>query len=245
MLFAFCLLVASIQGKIPVVFKFRVGGVDPDQFSDLQSVVSTFLGVTAESTTLSDYEDAIPTFEPTASPTASPTPQPTESPTPQPTNSPTQGPTNTPTQAPSQTPTQTPTVVRRRFKPARRRRLSLDELYTLVYTIYVDDQEAADALIAKVQEMEDPETALAEAIATELGLDPATVIASPTTIEYKDWTPSTNGSTNNIAVWAIIGTIVILIAVVVFIVTYGPQYEHSEPFLFDEEEDVEETSSVM
>lgn len=228
---AFCLLLASIQGKIPVVFKFRVGGVDPDQFSDLQNVVTTFLGVTAESTTFIDYEDAIPTFEPTASPTPSPT------------DSPTQGPTNTPTQAPSQTPTQTPTpVVRRRFKPARRR-LSLDDLYTLVYTIYVDDQEAADALIAKVQEMEDPETALAEAIATELGLDPAEVFASPTSIEYKDATPLTSGSTNSIAVWAIIGTIVVLIAVVIFIVTYGPHYEHSEPFLFDEEEDVEETSS--
>jgi len=233
MLCAFCLLVASIQGKIPVVFKFRIAGVDPDQFSDLQDVVTTFLGVSSESTTLVDYQDAIPTFEPTASPTPSPTPNPT------------QGPTNTPTQAPSQTPTQTPTPVAiRRFNPVRRR-LSLDDMYTLVYTIYVDDQEAADALIAKVQNMEDPETALAEAIATELGLDPAKVIANPTSIEYKDGTPSTNGNTNNIAVWAVIGTIVILIVVVVFIVTYGRKYEHSEPFLFDEEEDTEETSSFM
>jgi len=232
MLCAFCLLAAAIQGKIPVTFKFRVGGVDPEQFSALQDVVTTFLGVTSASATLIDYEDASPTSEPTTSPT------------PEPTTSPTQGPTNTPTQAPSQTPTQTPTTeVRRRFKPARRR-LSIDELYTLVYTIYVDDQEAADALIAKVQEMEDPETALAEAIATELGLDPAEVIASPTSIEYKDVTPSTNSNTNSTAVWAIIGTIVILIAVVVFIVTYGPKYEHSEPFLFDEE-DTEETSTSI
>jgi len=219
MLCAFSLLLASLQASIPVTFEFRLSGVDPDQFANLGGVISSILGITEEIPKLIDYELATPTNEPTPSPSPSPT------------DNPTQGPTETPTQAPSQTPTATPTME----LTTRRRQLSLSDLYSLVYIIYVDDKAAADALITSVEDLDDPETALLDAIASELNLDPADITVRSVAIEYKDGVPPQGGNKNSVTAWVVSIVIVFLIIAVVFIITYGPYYEHTEVFLFDED----------
>jgi len=85
-----------------------------------------------------------------------------------PTESPTQGPTDTPTQAPSQTPTNTPTTARRRFLSSRRR-YNADDTYEILYTIYVDNEESADALVDSV-DADDLEERLGEAISDDLSI---------------------------------------------------------------------------
>jgi len=171
MLFTIALLLASIKALIPITCEFKLSGVDPDSFSDLGDAIGAFLEID-DSPKLIDYDKATPTPEPTAYPTSSPTINPTATPTPEPTlsptDNPTQGPTDTPTQAPSQSPTATPTTVRRR-------QLSNDDLYILIYIIYLDDKEAADALITSVGNKNDTESALASEIAAKLDMDPADV----------------------------------------------------------------------
>jgi len=124
-----------------------------------------------------------------------------------------------------------------------RRRLSLDDMYTLVFNVYVEDEAAAEALIASVEAMDDPETALAKAIADELGMDPRSIIANPTVVQYQDGAPSSHGNTNSVVWWAISVALVITVIAVVFIITYGQYYEPSDALCV--EESVEENVGTL
>jgi len=176
----------------------------------------------------------------TGSPTETPTEAPSQTPTQTPTQEPTQTPTQTPTQGPTQTPTQTPTRTPSQESIARRRQ-SLDDLYTLVFVVYVDDQAAADALIASVQEKQDQQEELAKAIADELGMDPADIIASPTLIEYQE-NPSSDGNTNSVAGWVIAIAVLATVIAGFYIITYGKNYKPSDAFLFEESWDHSEAA---
>jgi len=225
------LLLASTLADIPVTFYLRISGVDPSDFGSLSEVVGVFLNISQEGLALADYTEATPTHEPTEQPTDAPT----DTPTSEYTDEPTEGPTQTPTQAPSSSPTQTPTESRRLLRSMEvRRRLAASDLYELVYIIYVDDIEAAEALIASVEDMDDPEMVLEEAIAGILGVDAADINANPYLIEYKDRASSEDGNKNTVAGWAIFLTLLILLLAAVFIVFHGPYYEHSETYSFYE-----------
>lgn len=242
-------LLPSILGMIAVEIEFRIGGVDPEDFDDLGPAIAQYLEIPTDNLEFADYEEAFPTYEPTEGPTELPTEEPTggptEVPTRGPTNSPTdiitQGPTTTPTQTPTQGPTQTPTQTPSEVPssdPRRlmhvRRRLSLDDLYTLVFVVYVEDEAAAEALIASVQEKQDQEGALAQFIADELDMDPADIIANPTVVEYQDGSASSLGNINGVAGWVIAIAIVIAVIAGVFIISYGQDYQPSDVFWFEE-----------
>lgn len=229
-------LLPSILGMIAVEIEFRIGGVDPADFDDLGPAIAQYLEIPSDNLEFADYEEAFPTYEPTEGPTEVPTEGPTNSPTDTITQEPTTTPTQTPTQGPTQTPTQTPSEVpssdARRLMHVRRR-LSLDDLYTLVFVVYVKDQAAAEALIASVQEKQDQEGALAQIIAEELDMDPADIIANPTVVEYQDGSLSL-GNINGVAGWVIAIAIVIAVIAGVFIISYGQNYEPSDVFWFEE-----------
>jgi len=118
-----------------------------------------------------------------------------------------------------------------------RRSQGLDNRYTLVFHVFVDDEAAADALMARVSSMENPGDVLAQAIAEKLNLDPDDIIANPKAIEYKDGAPSSDGNTNSVAGWTIGATIIILICALILILIYGPNYQVSKSVSLKREEE--------
>jgi len=233
------LLLSSILGHFPVIIRFRICCVSPEFFFDLLTPVATWLGVPEEYCEILDYEEAFPTLEPTSTPTEEPTSTPTEEPTttPEPTSTPsevpTDMPTETPTQEPSQAPTQTPTEFpsdTRRLVPVRRR-LCLDDLNTLEVACNVEDQAAADDLIASVEAKQDELDELEEEIAEELDIDLGCIMINPTIIEYL---ATAHGDTNSVAGWVIVIAGLIAVIACVFIVTYGKNYKPSDAFWFED-----------
>jgi len=191
--------------------------------------------VPTEGPTAGPTEDL--TEEPTQEPTTTPEPteEPTEGPTEGPTETPSETPSQTPTQTPTQTPSQVPTSDVRRMWPVRSvsRRSSLDDLYTLVFVVYVEDEAAAQELLASVEEKQDQQGALALIIAEELGMDAADIIANPTVVEFQSSSSSSEGNVNSVAGWVIATAIVTAVIAGVFIISYGQNYEPSDAFWFE------------